>query len=120
MTPFEQELKKALERRKPSADFTERLFGRLAEEPAAAAPWWQNVLRWPSSMAPALAMVCTLVVLTTGSLVYRQHERAVQGERAKQQLLLALRITGQKLQATQRQLHEVESQNQRENPRRLL
>jgi hypothetical protein len=119
MTPFEQELKKALARREPSADFTGRLFARLAKEEAVpSSPWWRSLLRWPSRLTPAFAMVCTLIVVTGGTLLYkRQEERALQGERAKEQVLLALRITGQKLHATRRQVHEVESGN---NPRRIL
>jgi hypothetical protein len=109
MTPFEHELRIALARRQPSEDFTSRLLARLAEEAVPADPWWRNLFRWPSRQAPAFAMICTLIVLTCGTLLYRQHEeRALQGERAKEQVLLALRITGQKLHATRRQVHEVE------------
>ncbi len=124
MTPFEQELKRALARQQPSADFTERLFARIEEEQAAApVRWWQRIAQWPAQTIWALAPVCVLILLTSGTMLYTQHRRAVQGEHAKQQLLLALRITSNKLQATQRQVNEVESErqpNQKDNIRRLL
>lgn len=111
MTPFEQELKKALARQEPSADFSNRLSARIEQERTAAPDhWWQRILRIPKQTAWVLAPLCALLVLTSGSVLYTQHQREVQGERAKQQLLLALRITGSKLQATQRQLHEIESE----------
>ncbi len=124
MTPFEQNLKKALTRQQPSADFAERLFARIEQERAAKPiPWWQRIVRRPPKRIWALAPVCVLIGLTSGTLLYTQHQRTIQGEHAKQQLLLALRITGSKLQATQRQVREVESEkqpNQKDNVRRLL
>jgi hypothetical protein len=110
MTPFEQELKKALARREPAAGFSERLLARIEEERrAAAVPWWRKLLPQSRRMMAWAAPVCAVALLTSGTVLYQEHQRTVQGERARQQLLLALRITSDKLQATERQLHEVES-----------
>jgi len=94
MTPFEDELRSALRRREPSPDFTERVLARVAAAPVRRAsgvsqPW----IRWVAAMAATL-------VLAAGGLEYRHY----QGERAKSQVLLAVRIAGSKLARAQRKV----------------
>jgi predicted lipid-binding transport protein (Tim44 family) len=95
MASFEDELRSALQRREPSPDFTDRVLARVAAAPVrrAAQPWQQLWVRWVGGMAAAL-------LLTTGGLEYRHYE----GERAKDQVLLAMRIAGSKLNKAQRKV----------------
>jgi hypothetical protein len=99
MTPFEEELKRALMRQEPSAGFTERV---LAQVPASK-PLPNRWLSWRLGAAAVAAL------LLAGTTAYRQHEHLVQGEAAKRQLLIALRITGSKLQETQQRVNQIEN-----------
>ena len=68
-------------------------------------PWWriftQPLVRWA-------AMGATATALVMGGIHYRsvQRERA-KGEAAKQQLMLALRIAGSKLQLAKTRVNEI-------------
>lgn len=104
MTPFEEELKRALARREPGEGFTERVLAR-----AAASEPVQNRWRWFGwTRAWVVAAAMALLLLPVSGVLYRHHERTVRGQAAKQQLLLALQITGSKLQQVQKQVSKVE------------
>jgi|HubBroStandDraft_1064217.scaffolds.fasta_scaffold03437_5 hypothetical protein len=97
MASFEDELRSALRRREPPQDFTERVLARVAAAPVRSAtrmsqPW----VRWVAAIAAAL-------LLAVGSLEYRHY----QGERAKSQILLAVRIAGGKLNKAQKKVQMV-------------
>jgi hypothetical protein len=117
------ELEKALQREEPSPDFTARVMARLAEQPQPervvqrreTVSWWQRLtgffqvpqLRW----AMAGAMACLLVMAGVGAYRYREYQRQMaferaEGERAKEQVLLALRITSAKLNLAQQKVKE--------------
>jgi hypothetical protein len=89
---FEDELRSALRRRDPSPDFTERALARVSAQPVRrgrqpfSRPFSQPRARWAAAIAAAL-------LLAVGGLEYRHY----QGERAKDQVLLAVRIAGSKL-----------------------
>jgi hypothetical protein len=91
MASLEDELRSALRRREPSPDFTERVLARVAAVPVRRAP--QPWARWMAAVAAAL-------LLAAGSLEYREY----QGERAKSQVLLAVRIAGSKLNKAQKRV----------------
>ena len=120
---LEKALREALQREEPSPDFTAQVMARLAEQPQTervvqrgeTLSWWQRLtgffqvsqLRW--AMAGALA--CLLVMAGFGVYRYREHQRQLalelaEGERAKEQVLLALRITSAKLNVAQRKVKE--------------
>jgi hypothetical protein len=99
MTPFEQQLKQALARQQPSADFTQRVLSQLSPPKKQPNPW----LSW--RLATAAAAACLVV----GGAAYQQHERHLQGEAAKQKLLLALRITGSKLHQAEQRVNQIEN-----------
>lgn len=120
---LEKALREALQREEPSPDFTARVMARLAEQPqtervvqrSEGVSWWQRLtgffqvsqLRW----AAAGAMVCLLALAGTGVYRYREYQRQValeraEGERAKEQVLLALRITSAKLNVAQQKVKE--------------
>lgn len=101
MNRLEQELKKAMQRVEPPAGFAERMLARAAsEKEKKARPLWG--FAWPGASNLRWATACALcVVLATSGILYH-HEQHRKGEEAKEQLMLALRITSSKLQiATQ-------------------
>jgi hypothetical protein len=93
MNQLERDLREALRRRDAPAGFAEKVI-RSAEASAAQKPW----RAWLSMAAAALLMVGA--VLGTNHL-YRQTE----GVRAKQELMVGLRITGTKLRDVQERLN---------------
>ena len=77
---LEQELKQALARKEPAPDFDSRLRRRLV----------RTLPRW-------FAAAAAVIVIAGGGAIYRHH----QGEQAKEQIMLAMRLTGSKLNRVQ-------------------
>jgi|GraSoiStandDraft_15_1057317.scaffolds.fasta_scaffold1311732_2 hypothetical protein len=88
---LEEELKNALARKEPSSDFDARVRAAARPSPRVVT---LTTRRW---IAAAAAVV---VVLAGGGEGYRRH----QGQAAKEQVMLAMRITGAKLSRVQSQL----------------
>jgi len=92
MDPLEQELKEALNRKDPSPDFAERVRWNLhvqKHKPSHGLQWW---------------LAATAAVIVTASGVgYRQYE----GHRAKEQVMLAMRITGAQMSHIQERVREI-------------
>jgi hypothetical protein len=105
MTPFEEQLRQAMARRDPPADFTQRVLGRVEREQrrnsGSGAPGWFRAWRLAAAAAALLAV--------GGSVFYQQRARAAQGEAAKQKLLIAFRIAGTKLHQVHRRVLEVQA-----------
>lgn len=130
---LDKELKQALRRHEPSSDFAERVMARVAEQsqvvrlaihPAIhvdarheSISLWQRLAgffqmpQWRWAAAGALACL----VVAFGTLRYREHQRIeaerialerVEGERAKEQVILALQIASAKLNVAQRKVRE--------------
>ena len=103
MTPFEQQLKEALARKEPSQDFAKRVLEKTNERQPGVRQkvrtWWFG-RAWVWRLVPAMAALA----LVSGGAMYREHERTVQGEMAKDKLLIAMRIAGSKLHETQQQV----------------
>jgi hypothetical protein len=117
MTNFDDELKSALRRQEPPQGFAERVLARATEQgsrqnkPAWRDSWlkiFAQPLRTPLLRWAAVAAVSAALVL--GGVHYRnvQRERA-QGEAAKERLLLALRIAGNKLQLARTRVDQINS-----------
>jgi hypothetical protein len=100
MSNLEDDLRIALRREEPPADFTERVLARLNQPPAE--PTWRE--RWAVLMRPprlqwvAVAVIVSVVI--PAGVQYRK------GERAKEQLLFAVRVAGTKLHQAQRKVAE--------------
>lgn len=120
MTLPENELKNALRRQEAPEGFVERVLARVAQHEAQKTRpvyaesllsfFTRPILRWATVTA-----MCA--VLVAGGFYYRhaqelkvQRERA-EGEAAKQQLMLALRIAGSKLQLAKGKVYETGSEN---------
>ncbi len=96
---LDRELRRALARREPPEGFADRVLA-AAEARASVRErrfhWW----RMPRL---AVAVAACLLVLAAGLAVERHRRREVRarGEAARQQVMLALRITAAKLQVVQ-------------------
>jgi hypothetical protein len=98
MKHLEDELRRALKRKQPSGGFTERVLA-LAADSTSHGSWFylfaRRNLRW------ALAGGMCLLLVAAGLGYLHWHEQQLRGEKAKAQLLQALRITADKLEIAQ-------------------
>ena len=91
---FESDLRDALRRQPAPPDLTANIMAALG------APASRRPVRRRLAGILGLAAVLTLVISTTFHYIEQRRE----GERAKTQLMLALRLTSKKLQETQQHL----------------
>lgn len=89
MTDFEKDLRRTLKRREPPRDLTSAIMARIGAAPKRS---------WSVAWRQALAAAAVVVVLATSVDRYREYHK---GQEAKQQLMLALQITGRKLAVVQ-------------------
>ena len=95
MTDFDRQLHRALERRQPPRDLKDAIMSRLDRAPARRRfPQWRPLLA---------AAACTLVLMG-GLDRYQEYRR---GQQAKQQLIVALEITAQKLAVAEEKIGEL-------------
>lgn len=99
MSPFDDDLRTALGRTQPPRGFAERVLAGARELDRTRKPLF--AWRW-------VAVAAAVLVLTSGSLLYQNHRRQLEGERASEQAMLALRVTGSKLRTVQQQLFEMQ------------
>jgi hypothetical protein len=98
---LEHELKRALERKAPPPDFAERVLRRATQPPVNATtrhPW----------RAIAAAVLMTAVL---GGWAAREASQQREGERAREEVLTALRITTEKLRTAQDHVHHIGSES---------
>jgi transposase len=100
MDSFEELLKRAMERKQPPAGFTDRVLART-RQPEPMHPRRGFIL--PSWFGPALAALLVLAA----TLGYEHYRERRQGERATQQLVVALRLTGAKLHQVRSRVVEI-------------
>jgi hypothetical protein len=107
MKRLEDELRQALRRHSPPEGFADRLLAEAAQRPAGArarrnrrAGFGWSALRWACVAAVVLAMIA-------GVRYQSQRIEVARGVAAKEQLVLALRITAAELQFTQDKVLEV-------------
>lgn len=110
MKDIDQELKQALGRCEPSEGFADRVLARLEEEqPQTVRRPKFRLLHWPV-LRWAIAAV---VLISVGiGFAYRAHEQRIEEANAlaaKQQVMLALRITSSKLRVAKQRVRAVES-----------
>lgn len=99
---LEEELKQALGRKMPSADFARRVTASSMHPRPAPRPWCAK---------PWLAAAAAVLLMAGGAAEYRQYR----GRQAKERVLLALRITSgtltriqaRALRASRREAREV-------------
>jgi hypothetical protein len=94
---FENELREHLRARSAPPGFADRVMARIpARKPSR--PVWQPLSRQPLWRWAAVAAV--LAVTVFGGIEHDRQQR-IAGERAREQVLLALRITGSTLHQVQ-------------------
>ncbi len=122
MSRIEEELRMALRREEPSTDFTDRVMARIAASPVETKQeklrekiTWQRRLAeffQPPQMKWAIAgaMAFLLMFAAFGAYRYREQQRAVEemaeGERAKEQVMLAMKIASAKLNVAQKKVQD--------------
>jgi hypothetical protein len=94
---FEKELREHLQARSAPEGFTDRVMARI---PAQRRPraLWQPVWRWAAAAS-------VLAVTVFGGIEHDRQQR-IAGERAREQVLLALRITGTTLHQVQNKVSQ--------------
>ncbi len=97
MSRLDDELRNALRREEPPAGFAERVTARVN-----AAPPSRSWMRWAGIAA-------AIVLLAGGFEVERERRVRAQGEFARDQVMLALRITGSKLQTVKERIDAIDS-----------
>ncbi len=94
MNQFDDELRDALGRETPPPGFADRTIARAR---GLGRRTTRRVWAWVLATAAALAV-------SLGPLAYMQHVRAREGAQAREQALLALRVTAESLRGVQRRL----------------
>jgi hypothetical protein len=102
---LDKDLELVLRRERPPAGFAARVMQRVEEEERSMQ---RNASRGHGSWWRAVAAMLLLTIAGGGWLTHYEIERR-EGERAKAQVLLALRITGAKMHAAREQVRELES-----------
>jgi hypothetical protein len=98
MDDLEQSLRAALARVPAPAGLAERILALIGAGPMRKTRWWRTTaLRW--ALAAAL-----LAAMAAGGVIAYQRQQRARGERARRQVMLALRITGARLHAVQAQI----------------
>jgi hypothetical protein len=97
---MEDELRQALRRREPPPGFAERVLARarIRTMQPRRSVWFH--WRW-------LAPVAALLVVVVGLSFFAERRRRLEGERAKQQVMFALQLTGAKLRYAQERVEAV-------------
>ncbi len=109
---LEQQLKDALQRQDAPQGFKARVTARLRERETEQ--WFgARVLSWMRMPATRLAVTAALFLAVFGGVIgYQRYERRREaGEAARRELLLALRITGSKLQYAQEKVNRTGAQH---------
>jgi hypothetical protein len=115
----EDDLKRALRRKDPGPGFTQRVMaqvnGRKEAQTSARKPTGDRPgRRWTWRLSPSLAGALAALLLVAGGLGYQEYERVHAKRRAeerdaalaKQQMMLALKITNAKLNHVFRRVSE--------------
>ncbi len=92
MTNFEDDLKSALRRREPGSGFAERVMARARTEPPR-----RRRLNWVWMAAAAAVLIAGIFIGNARIGNARREAQIAQGQQARQQTLLALRIVSQSL-----------------------
>ena len=107
---IEEQLRSALKRESPSAGFTDRVMKEVERRVPSRGEQRPRAAAAPRGNWRAAAAVLMLTVLV-GAWSARQIERRREGERARDEVMLALHIAGAKVHYAQTQVHEIGSKH---------
>jgi hypothetical protein len=105
MKRLEDELKKALRRDEPSDGFAERILAAAADRKQSD---WSRLFAWPG-LRWALGGAMCLMLAVIGIEYKRAQDEQARGRVAKAQLMLALRVTADKLQFAQQKVQKFDA-----------
>ena len=110
MSYLEEDLRIAMRREEPPEDFAERVLARLKWPATPQYSCWEllSVLLRPPRVQWVALCVIFSIMIPAASVQYRKLvERRAEGERAKQQLVVAVRVAGSKLHSVQKRVLEI-------------
>jgi hypothetical protein len=106
MSQFERDLRESLRHRKPPSGFAEKVLARSRESESRhkARPW--------------MVAAAAVVLMIGGATFVEQQRQQAENEKAKEQLMVALRITGTKLRTVQERISRIQQRavQQQSNP----
>lgn len=105
MNRFEDELTEALKRREPPPGFAERVMARLETEPRPG-PWRRLAAWFRPPVLRFAAFACIALLLFAGVRYESRRRERLRAEAARDQAMLALRITFDKLEAVREKLYQ--------------
>jgi hypothetical protein len=105
MKNLEDELQKALRREEPPEGFVDRVLAAPTRTKQSA---WSRIFAWPG-LRWALAGAMCLMLAVAGIEYKRAQDEVARGEAAKAQLMIALRITADKLQLAQEKVQKLDA-----------
>ncbi len=94
---IESDLKRAMRRERPPAGFADRVIARLDEKSPAPRPRWRAI---------AAGVLLTAMI---GGWAAHQEIRRREGEKAREEVLLALHIAGAKVRVAQEHVRDIAS-----------
>ena len=110
MSYLEDDLKMALQRPEPSGDFVNRVLARVNQPPPPEPRWWERlmVLLRPPRLQWVAASVILSIMIPVAGVQYRKEQRMrAEGEKAKEQLMFAVRVAGNRLHRVQQKVLEM-------------
>jgi len=117
---LEDALRDALRRKDAPEGFTASVLARIAQQYSTTREVkrtsWLSIVSAPLVRWAAFATVSICLVI--GGVHYRNVQREREGEAAKQQLMLALRIAGNKLQLAKEKVNEINTSRPERHPQK--
>jgi len=109
MSYLEDDLKMALQRTEPAEDFVDRVLARVNQPPPPEPRWWERltVLLRPPRLQWVAACLILSVMIPTGLQYRREQRMRAEGEKAKEQLMFAVRVAGNRLHRVQQKVLEM-------------
>ncbi len=106
MTRLEDQLRAALQHEEPPAGFADRVLALAAkqDERRERSLWFQFRNMFAVHRLSWAAAAVAIVVVASGVGIRVEEQRRAEGEAAKRQVMLALRITGEKWQVAAKEI----------------
>lgn len=103
---LEDDLRRALRRESPAPGFASRVLQRIElDETSRRGTAWRSRQTWRNVAA---SLTLTIVLGSWGAHTIHERRQA-EGERAREQVLLALRIAGEKVRYVQHEVRDIGS-----------
>ena len=101
----DDDLRSALERKSPSPDFTQRVMAQIGKPPAKAPGKFagKSIFRWWRPQWAVAAALAACLLLALSWIQYHRYQQRIEAQNARKQVVLALRITSEKVNGALRQ-----------------